>query len=348
MTAPAFQRRTGSSQHRRLPLLLTVSAALSAASVTHDTRAADHNDPIQLEPTPDDSNDPAADIADIFAWNGGTGEDATLNLALTWRADPDYEVKFDPTIQFTIHLLVDDPPSEWRFVNVAQYLGSLRPQKATHEIRIQFGVKGEARNWREATEFGVRVLGLPGHDKVLAPVGQIVELTPRSASGSVRRAKLLAGVVDDSFFADKDGFFNAISTTLGNQKLVQSCVDRFKNPTSEDPKANLRDPFPGKVVRLGADGKPTVQSEFDCNNATSSWPNYPLAADRPFGFNNKLDGFGLANMHGVILEIPVALITERKDGGRPIVDAGKVLHVWATSEGKANRPKSGTKLEVLQ
>ncbi|MBS2014856.1 MAG: DUF4331 family protein [Deltaproteobacteria bacterium] len=310
----------------RTKLALVVAAvAAVAASTAHDTKAADHNDPIELEPTPSHSNDPAADIADIFAWNDGVGDRALLNLALTWRADPSYERQFDPTIQFTIHVLVDDRAHDAAGDALLAVKYQKQKPKATHEIRIAFGPKGErVADWRSATSFGVRVVGIPGHDRIVAPVGQIVQLDGRTPSA--RKVKLLAGVVDDAFFADKDGFFNGVSVPLGNTKLTPECVQRFST-------GDLADPVPGKVVggKVG-----------ECNNPTSSWPNYPLLAKTPFGLNNRLDGFGLANMHGVVLQIPAELLNLR-DGG----DFKKV-HVWATSEGLRGRTKSGTKLEVIQ
>lgn len=297
--------------------------ALTTFGIAQDTRAADHNDPIELEPTPSHSNDPAADIADIFAWNDGVGDKALLNLALTWRADASYERQFDPTVQFTIHVLVDAHATDL----VGDALSAVHYQKhkpkATHEIRIAFAPKGTTSDkWREATDFGVRVVGIPGEAKVIAPVGQIMEL---GAAG--RKVKLLAGVVDDAFFADKDGFFNGVSVPLGNTRLTPECVQRFSTEGA------LESPVPGKV-KGGKVG--------ECNNPTSSWPNYPLLAKTPFGLNNKLDGFGLANMHGVVLQVPVERLNLRDGNGF------KKVHVWATSEGLRNRSKSGTKNEVLQ
>jgi hypothetical protein len=153
-------------------------------------------------------------------------------------------------------------------------LGTRLNTKSEHDIVFWFGEHKTNRG-----EWGMIATGIPGVEgPVVGPVGKV--LTP--APG----VKLTAGLFDDPFFADLDGFFNAISVALGNQPGANPSLplDRFKKT---DPRTQ---------------------------NLT-----------RPFGYPTNVDGFGKQNMHAVVLELPVAAFngkrklhvwgtTERKQG----------------------------------
>ena len=259
-----------------MPLL---SAAIVAAAWTTyrpaATEAADHNDPIGVQATykSGDSaggyvvstSDPAADLADLFVWyTGEQGDPESVVLSLTWRADPveAREKQFDPTVQYGIHI---DTTKNKKLVDVGVSadgltLGSKLFTKATHDITIWFG---ESKT--EKGQWGVLVNGLPGGDgEVVGPVGKVIE-----PAGGV---KIAAGLCDDAFFADLDGFFNSVSVALGNKPATNPSlpIDRF---SAVDPK----------------------QQQLT----------------RPFGYPVGVDGFGRQNVHAVVIELPASAFPTR-------------------------------------
>jgi len=275
---------------RTRPLPVFLAAILSAVAITEApdaSMAADHNDPIGVQAAYRSgesmggyevaTGDPTADIADMFAWyTGPQGHPDKVVLALTWRADPieAKEKSFDPSVKYGIHVDTDDHGLiDVRLSQDGLALGSRLSTKAEHDIIFWFGEKKT-----EPGKWGMIVTGIPGVEgSVVGPVGKV--LTP--APG----VKVTAGLFDDPFFADLDGFFNAISVALGNQPGNPSLpLDRFQRV---DP----------RTQRL----------------------------TRPFGYPVGVDGFGKQNMHAVILEVPVAAFggkrklhvwgtTERKQG----------------------------------
>ena len=224
---------------------LLVSAGLMAlawvAYAPPTTRAADHNDPIGVQSTyrSGDSaggyrvstNDPSADIADLFAWyTGEQGNPTSVVLAMTWRADPteDREKAFDPTVAYGIHIDTSDKKLIDIDVSLKDglTLGSKLFTEATHDITIWFGERKDAKG-----QWGMLVTGLPGVDhEVVGPVGKVLKPAPG--------VKVAAGLFDDAFFADLDAFFNSISVALGNVPGNNPSLpmDRF---SAVDPEAQL-------------------------------------------------------------------------------------------------------------
>ncbi|MFO0680264.1 MAG: DUF4331 family protein [Polyangiaceae bacterium] len=263
--------------------------------------AADHNDPIHVQANHKsggvagyevNTGDPSADIADIFAWYTGTaGDPKSVVAAITWRVDPleTSEKSFDPSVAYGIHIGTGaTKPLEVNFDNpLNPKIDSKFVTKAAHDIVVWFGKGTEANN---NGQWGMRVSGLPGvATPLVGPVGK-----PLSAPNGVRVA---AGLFDDAFFADLDGFFNAIYVALG----TKDADDSARNPSlPRDTRYTLLDP--------------------------KGNPNSPLLA-RPFGYPARpLDGFGNQNVHGIVAEIPVGLF-----GGQ------RKLQVWATTEREGPR-----------
>jgi hypothetical protein len=223
--------------------LLALAGTVALASITHAptaTQAADHNDPIGVQATyrtgesaagyDVSTNDPAADIADLFAWyTGEQGNPKSVVLALTWRADPveEREKQFDPTVKYGIH--IDTSDKKLIDVKVSAdglSLGSKLKTTATHDIVVWFG-----EHKKKKGQWGMIVSGLPGVDHaVVGPVGELLEPAPG--------VKITAGLFDDAFFADLDAFFNSISVALGNQPGNNPSLpmDRFArvDPETQD------------------------------------------------------------------------------------------------------------------
>lgn len=253
-------------------LLVAPFVGILAASVAHDTRAADHNDPVGVQAgyqsgTSADydvsTGDPSADIADVFAWYAG--EKAIF--ALTWRADPTRarELAFDPFVKYTIH--IDDAGiSKLLDVNVGDdglHIDSRINTPAEHrEIVTWFG-KSRSGEW------GMQVTGVPKVDKLVGPVGKVHEPAPG--------VKIAAGLFDDAFFADLDGFFNSISVAL------PELIPNYGNPSLPRDRFDARIPGSSQDLKL------------------------------PFGYPvDRIDGFGKQNVHAVIVEVPISSFRGRK------------------------------------
>lgn len=243
---------------RSFPSAALIGAALSLIAASAPTWAADHNDPVRVQATGTTTGDPAPDIADIFAYyRGPTGKPTTVVLTLTWRVDPLNEVAFDPSIRYGIH--IDNDAS---FSNLAEARGI--GMSAEYDIWIWFGKKKGTVN-----EWGVYLENVPGlgGKKIAGEVGKIL----RPAPG----VQIMAGLSDDPFFFDLDGFFAGLSVALGNRAGDPSFPDAKRNPIAA----------------------------FDSTKVP-----------RPFGFVNTSDGFGRTNAHFVAIEIPAASVLKGTDG----------------------------------
>ena len=122
------------------PAAVAVAAIATGTIYVSTSSAADHNDPVRVQATGSDAanaGDPAADIADIFAYYTGTqGNPGSIVLALTWRTHPLYEQAFDPSVRYGIHIDKTDD----RLVGVVDHA------KADHDIYAWFG-KNPAGEW---------------------------------------------------------------------------------------------------------------------------------------------------------------------------------------------------------
>lgn len=137
-----------------------------------DVVAGDHHE------APGAEADPAADIADLYAWHAG----GNLIIGLTWggyalRGDP---ATYDPDVLYGLHIDTDGDNT------------------ADHDIYARFGQDADG-NW------GVQVENLPG---TTAPVSGAVE-TNLAGEGNTQ---VFAGLRDDPFFFDSEGFKMTLSS----------------------------------------------------------------------------------------------------------------------------------------
>ena len=127
--------------------------------------AADHNE------APGATADPAADLADVYAWHTGAKLVAAITFAgITASATGPV---YDEDVLYTIH--VD---------NDADFVPD-------HNIYVRFGQNNDG-------DWGVQVENLPGSETISGPVG-----TNLSAGGG---RLVYAGWREDPFFFDLDGF----------------------------------------------------------------------------------------------------------------------------------------------
>lgn len=159
-----------------LALTAVAGCSLTAALMMQPetTQAADHKD------GPAAQAKPSADIGDLYAWHkGDAGPDQMLVTVLTFNGlipgmDAPVAV-YDKDVLYTIN--IDNN-------------GDITPD---HQIHVRFG-QNDAGDW------GMQVQNLPGADDavVVGPVG-----TVNNPNGLV---KAYAGIHDDPFFFDLDGF----------------------------------------------------------------------------------------------------------------------------------------------
>ena len=158
-------------------LSLATAAALYAPGV--GIIAADHLDPpARTDPAVDSTPDRAADIADVYAWH----TDTSVIVAMTFAGPQatDQPATYDPDVLYSINVSNSSP-------------------RTTTDIPIRFRFGTGAMG-----QFGIRVNGLPGVTGVL--------------EGSVETAlekdgvKVWAGLFDDPFFFDLQGFRDTLNT----------------------------------------------------------------------------------------------------------------------------------------
>jgi hypothetical protein len=152
--------------------IMLVLGVAATGSVQPDADAADHLD------APLTREDAAVDIADFYAWQDGD----KLVAAISWAGlqGPGSEGTFGDDVLFGIHVDSD---------------GDAIEDKSTW---VRFGLN-------DAGEWGVKFEGIPGGDaEVVGPVDTVLE------AGLGLRA--FAGVREDPFFFDLDGFQATLST----------------------------------------------------------------------------------------------------------------------------------------
>lgn len=139
--------------------------------------AADHTD------SPAAADDPAADIADFYVWH--TQDDRLVSiLTFAGLGEAGGTASYDAALLYGIHIDRDGD-------NVSD-----------HDIWFRFGQDG-AGNW------GVMASDLPGESgAVIGAVGETID-----GEGG---AQVYAGLSEDPFFFDFEGFTNTLATgTLG-------------------------------------------------------------------------------------------------------------------------------------
>ncbi len=181
---------------KRFPKLMAAgaitiaSAALMLTVGPQEVTAADHAD------APGAIADPAADIADLYAWHDGKG---TITAILTFAGDqaPGAAAAYDSDVLYTLH--IDNTGTLAGQTTYDQPLDSnSNDNESDLQIHIRFGQNGN-------DAWGVQVENLPGGEAIVSgPVDTAIDGTGGT--------QVQTGVFDDPFFFDLDGF----QTTLAN------------------------------------------------------------------------------------------------------------------------------------
>jgi hypothetical protein len=130
-----------------------------------------------------------ADIADTYAWHDGE----RLTLVLTWDG----------------YLLGGEPANWDDGVLYGFHIDTNQDNQSDFDIYARFGMKGggaDGETGGAAEEWGVKVEGIPGvEEPIIGPNGEVLT---DDASG----AQVFAGLRDDPFFFDLDGFQDTLMT----------------------------------------------------------------------------------------------------------------------------------------
>ena len=154
---------------------LSFAAAFAVAAVASTVVIAADHDEVDTASFSDD----AADLGDLYAFH----DDARLTVILTFdgyklRGD---EPNYDGDVLYGVHMDTDGDNA------------------ADHDIWARFGQNS-------AGEWGLQVAGIPGQDAPL--VGPVEELIRDEDTG----AEAFAGLRDDPFFFDLEGFGDTLMT----------------------------------------------------------------------------------------------------------------------------------------
>lgn len=178
-----------------LAALLALGAGV--AWLGRGARAADHFDP-PARVNIGANSDIAADIADVFIWNTAT----TVTMAITGSGPSVQGLPgfYDTNLVFLIHISNDGNPAT---------------DEATIDIRYGRDPSGK---------FGVQFLNIPGASgPIVGPVQTIL------TDGPV--VKAIAGVFDDPFFFDAEGFTETRATGVLSIRNTRN-IFAGKNDTS--------------------------------------------------------------------------------------------------------------------
>lgn len=151
---------------RRTSAAVCATAVLGLPLLSSLGFAADHAD------APASTADPAGDITDLYAWHTETS--VVVALGFSGLSEPGTPANYDRDVLYTVH--VD---------NDGDYV-------ADREVYVRFG-QNDGGDW------GVQVENLPGATETI--VGP-VETTLDAGLG----LRVFAGLRDDGFFFDLDGF----------------------------------------------------------------------------------------------------------------------------------------------
>lgn len=227
------------------PLVLVLGGVGAfAATQGAPVEAADHNDPPnRVHSGTATADDRAADIADLFAWTHDVSGTSHTVLAFSFDgpnpATPAFELPCDRDVLYQIHLTaaggvcpttVDDggTPATCGTPDTAHPCGQYTPAGTTtpvdcvaaftdeHTINVRFARVGSATSacYVEAEFVGTDTTPISA-TSVVGPI----ETNLGSASG----VQLYAGLRDDSFFFDLQGFQETLTTgTLSFQGLTSA------------------------------------------------------------------------------------------------------------------------------
>jgi hypothetical protein len=156
------------------PLPIALFALCAALPIAFPAFAADHGE------APLTRTDPAADIADVYAWHEGGRLVAIITFDGIRSPAHRQSGNFDEGVLYTLNI-----------DNSGDFIPDI-------QVTAQFGRDDKGR-------WGIRVDGLPGAS------GPVIGPVEKKIDGGLN-ARVYAGLRDDPFFLDLEGFRNTLAT----------------------------------------------------------------------------------------------------------------------------------------
>ena len=171
---------------KRKMATLAGTAALAALAINLQAPtvdAADHLDGMV-------GGDPAADIADFYAWENEAGNIVAI-VTFASLLNPGDEPVYDPDVLYTVH--IDNTASAAEAID---WSDNGNDNESDIQVHVRFGQNGLG-------DWGVQILNLPGADAEL--VGAVATDIGRVGG------RAHAGMFDDPFFFDLVGFTDTLA-----------------------------------------------------------------------------------------------------------------------------------------
>ena len=152
------------------------AAAVACILAASPSLAADHGEAPLVQ------NDPAADLADVYAWHDASNSKLIAIITFDGRKSPaqGQQGTYDPGVIYTVHI-----------DNTGDFISDIA-------IDTQFAMDTQGR-------WGLMVSNLPGAGApVIGPVEKKIMVNPK--------CRVFAGLRDDPFFFDVQGFVETLQT----------------------------------------------------------------------------------------------------------------------------------------
>lgn len=179
MHADSKPSRNGRSAHAGKSAVVALALGGALVCVGDPAVAADHTD------APLTADDHAADLADLYAWHTDRGTVVAVLTFAPLLAPGDAPV-YDADVVYVIHIDNTASPAER-----AQYTDNDNDNASDIRIQARFGQNDQG-------DWGVQLIDVPGSEGTFEGP---VETTLTSGS-----ARAMAGMFDDPFFFDLEGF----------------------------------------------------------------------------------------------------------------------------------------------
>ncbi|MCR9160055.1 MAG: DUF4331 family protein [Nannocystaceae bacterium] len=195
-------------------------ALLAAASMTlgsQEVVAADHAE------APGASADPAADIADLYAWHTEDGKVVAI-ITFAGLQAAGAEAAYDRDVLYTLH--IDNTASAGGLTVGADRVSNSNDNESDIQVNVRFG-----QNY--LGDWGVQVENMPGTD---GPIQGAVATTIDAGDGNLA----LAGTFDDPFSFDFEGYGATIMNAMTSDgetdvDLAFGSLAQFLDPDNKDP-----------------------------------------------------------------------------------------------------------------
>lgn len=296
--------------------------------------AADHNDPNAVNSIFSDIELSAADLYDMFGWPADSRDDRVV-LALTFAPVPAAGT-FDPDLLYRIRLytsprivrpLNEASDQDLRsFVRYAKAAAKKYKARSGMEVRVTTADDG---NGNGNGDLNVDFIGFPGGD-FRRTLSANENHTVTSPGG--HEIQVYLGARDDAFFNDLPGFFRSINYAPQFYEVPHGWVDKRE---LEIPKTLLE--LEGNDLFNFDPEKPRhgqgVKTELPSGPLVWDGDAYKKDENGNFRFvYSGRDAQAGVDINAIIVELPLAMLTERPERDRLVNAWGEAWVLRASSQ----------------